>query len=241
MGEYLFKRGEGELMYSKSQIRIAILGGNGKGGHVLTTEEKRAAEEKHASSADAHAPLKRQASTLADTDCHKTNCCILAGLLQDLGHTEELNGMMDTIMQPVEEGGCRQTAITEKVNGQLFNIDFDLVVGVLLLCYERILTEERDALKAIAQREDFDDDGEIHLDEFKSFVKTIMPDHHTERQLVKLFNHMCTVFGGDGDSGDGDDDDEHTHITYEELSLYCVSHGLYVSPAWKKIADDFVL
>jgi hypothetical protein len=236
MGEHLFKRGVGELMYSKNQIRSAILGGNGK-GRALNTEEK----EKRASLADVHAPLKRQNSLADVNDCYKTNCCILAGLLQDLGHTEELNNMMDTIMKPVKEGGCCQTAITEKVNGQEVNIDFDLVVGVLLLCYEKILTEERDALKAIAEREDFDDDGEIHLDEFKSFVKRIMPDHHTERQLVKLFNHMCTVFGGDSGDGGDDDDDEHTHITYEELSLYCVSHGLYVSPAWKKIATDFVL
>jgi hypothetical protein len=160
--------------------------------------------------------------------------------MQDLGHTDELNDMMVTIMKPVEEGGCRRTAIKDKVDGQLCNIDFDLVVGVLLRCYETILGEERDALRAVAEKEDFDHDGEIHLGEFKVFVKAIMPGHHTNRQLVKLFNNMCTIFG-DGDGGDDDDEDEHNHITYEELSLYCISHGLYVSPAWKKIAKDFSL
>jgi hypothetical protein len=50
--------------------------------------------------------------------------------------------------------------------------------------------------------------------------------------VVKLFNSMCTIFISDVHPEDT--------VTFQELSLFCVSHGLYVSPAWKKLAKDFV-
>jgi hypothetical protein len=207
LSEFLDHRDSlGELLFSKTKIRAALMGGD-----KYTHEAK-----------------KRNGGQDG-----KHNCCMLVQLLQDLGMTEELDNMMETIMKPVGDGGCYRDSELKDLEGGITCIDFDLVLMVLLNFYEMIVMAERAALEAVAIENDINHDDSIELDEFRVFTNAIMPGHYNERRVVKLFNNMCSIFVSDENSEDT--------VSYHELSLYCISHGLYVSPAWKKIAKDFNL
>jgi hypothetical protein len=176
----------------------------------------------------------KKSKVTAETCKKSADCCVLVGLLEDLDQMDELDRMMDKIDLPVEEGGCyRAESKLRNADGEIVCIDFDLVLGVILDTFTKILLAERMALAEVAKEHDMNQDEGIELKEFVIFTSAIMPDHFTERQEVKLFTNMCQLF-----ISDATDDDK---VTYNELSLYCVSHGLYVSPGWKKIAKDYVV
>jgi hypothetical protein len=180
-----------------------------------------------------------------------------------MDQTEELEEMVNIIMKPVEEGGCCRTEITAKGAGgevtcpstlppfpllsllslrlpllltpllQVACIDFDLMFGVLLKSYGELLLGERDALVAAAMTNDKDGDGNIEPADFTAFVDVVMGEgHYTHKKTRKMYHHLYSMFVDENNPDD--------HISYGELSLYCVSHGIYVSPAWKKIATDFL-
>jgi hypothetical protein len=227
IGEYLDHRDFSELLFSKVAIRKALFGGDGR------SEKKAQSKEAHAKAEVRRLSMVEQEK--GDGKCRqKANCCMLVGLLQDLDLTKELDTMTETIMKPVEEGGCcRNDSAKKNSDGEMACVDADLMFTVVLKQYSGILQVERDALEAVAVQVDLNHDDSIELDEFRMFTSAIMPGHFDERRLVKLFNHMCHIFISD--------DHEDDTVTYYELSLYCVSHGLYVSPAWKKLAKDFIL